>query len=138
MKLRLNRYLLDKDCTMGKFYINDTLICDTLENPYRGDNLTNTKIYGKTAIPCGTYEVKMTYSPKFKMYLPEILRVPFFTGIRIHSGNTVEDTDGCPIVGRKERVGLVSNSRDNLRYIIDSLKAAQSDKVMIDVRIGFY
>lgn len=136
MKLKLCRYLLEEKWTMGKFYANDSLICDTLENPYRGDNLLNKKIYGKTAIPCGTYKVGLTYSPKFKMYLPELYNVQFFTGIRIHSGNTVEDTDGCVIVGRKEKSGLVINSRDTLRYVVDIL--TDKKDISIEVKLGFY
>jgi hypothetical protein len=138
MKLKVNRYLFDKNFTMGKLYIDDILICDTLEDTYRGDNLTNTKIYGKTCIPCGTYEIKLTQSPRFKTILPELLKVPFFTGIRIHSGNTAEHTDGCILVGRKEKDGLISNSKDTLRYVLNALTAARNDKITIEIKIGYY
>ena len=87
MNIKINRYLLTKDCTMGQLFINGVLICDTLEDSYRGENLTNTKVYEQTCISCGKYEVQITQSSRFKRELPEILNVPFFTGVRIHSGN---------------------------------------------------
>lgn len=87
MKIKIHRYLLEKEYTMGKLYINDVFICDTLEDAYRGDDLKYKKVAGQTCIPCGQYEVRMTESPKFKRVLPELINVPFFNGVRIHSGN---------------------------------------------------
>ena len=47
----------------------------------------------------GNYEVAITYSNRFKRELPLIKDVPGFSGIRIHPGNTDEDTEGCILVG---------------------------------------
>jgi len=140
MKITLCRYLFDKTYTMGKLFIDDVLICDTLEDTYRGDNLVNKKVYGKTCIPCGTYEIKLTHSPKFNKILPELLKVPFFVGSRMHSGNTVEHTDGCILVGRMVKGGLIDNSRDTLRYILNAMTAAAAngDKITIEIKVGFY
>ena len=67
------------------------------------------------AIPEGRYAVVITYSPKFKQWLPVLLGGPdfnhLFKGIRIHAGNTVEDTAGCILVGRNQIVGRVLESR---------------------------
>ncbi len=67
------------------------------------------------AIPEGRYAVVITYSPKFKAWLPVLLGGPDFNrlwqGIRIHAGNTVADTRGCILPGRNQRVGQVLESR---------------------------
>ena len=67
------------------------------------------------AIPEGRYAVVISYSPKFKAWLPVLLGGPDFNrlwqGIRIHAGNTVADTRGCILPGRNQRVGQVLESR---------------------------
>lgn len=79
--------------TKGMLYINNTFFCETLEDINRDKNkngkfdLGEKKIYGDTCIPYGTYKVIISYSPKFKRELPEILNVPEFTGVRMHRGN---------------------------------------------------
>ena len=67
------------------------------------------------AIPEGRYAVVITWSPKFKMWLPLLLGGPDFNrlwqGIRIHAGNTAKDTEGCILVGKNREVGKVLDSR---------------------------
>ena len=92
------------------------------------------KVYGETAIPYGTYEVKWTYSNRFKKYMPELLNVPNFSGIRIHSGNTAADSLGCIIDGENKVVGKVINSRataNKLYPIIE--KGCKEGKVTITI-----
>ena len=69
------------------------------------------KVKGHTAIPKGLYEIMWTYSNRFKRYTPQIMKVPGFDGIRIHSGNTDADTEGCVLLGLNKVVGRVINSR---------------------------
>lgn len=49
-------------------------------------------------IPCGTYPVRVTFSPKFKRMLPLVLNVPGRSGIRIHRGSRPEHSTGCILV----------------------------------------
>lgn len=65
-----------------------------------GEPVASWKIPHKTAIPAGRYRVTIDMSTRFKRMMLHILDVPGFDGIRIHSGNTAEDTDGCPLVGQ--------------------------------------
>lgn len=75
----------------GQLRLGSEIIAVTLEDP-PGE--------GKGPIPPGTYMVVLTYSRRFQALLPELIAVPGFTGIRIHAGNTKEDTEGCILVGR--------------------------------------
>ena len=57
------------------------------------------KVYGKTCIPRGTYEIKLTMSRRFRKVMPLLIDVEWFSGVRIHKGNKPEDTEGCLLVG---------------------------------------
>ena len=107
MNISLNRIAKKSKYTIGKLYIDGEYFCDTIEDTDRGLTQTMTdaqikskKVYGQTAIPTGTYRVIISYSIKFKRQMPLLLNVPGFLGIRIHSGNTEKDTEGCLIVGK--------------------------------------
>ena len=86
-------------------------LCDTLEPQWRDYKNGARKIMGRSAIPEGRYAVVITYSPKMEQWLPLLLNVPKFSGIRIHAGNTAEDTEGCILVGKNREVGKVLDSR---------------------------
>ena len=85
--------------------------CDTLEPTWRDYEHGAYKVKGRSAIPEGRYAVVISYSPKFKQWLPILLGVPKFEGIRIHAGNTAKDTEGCILVGVNREVGEVLESR---------------------------
>jgi hypothetical protein len=118
MKLLLKRIFRGDKYTIGHLYIDGNYYCDVLEdvdrelsNDMSEEEIKKIKVYGKTAIPTGRYKIEVTYSPKFKRYLPILLNVRGFSGIRIHSGNTAEDTLGCLLVGFNKEKGKVLNSR---------------------------
>ena len=132
MELKLNRIFLGSSATIGELWVNDTHLCDTLEDRVRPEG---EKVYGKTAIPEGTYEVKLTYSPRFKKILPEILNVPNFSGIRIHTGNSSKDTEGCILVGTwdGEKEDWISDSRIAFSELMSLLQSAEDKKEIITI-----
>lgn len=141
MKLTLKRIALRPTYTIGKLYIDDAYFCDTLEDTVRDTNKSGKfdngeqKIKGKTAIPYGIYEIKWTYSPRFKKYTPQLMNVPSFEGIRVHAGNTSADTEGCLILGENKQVGKVLNSRATINKFYPIIKEACSNgKVTIEIK----
>lgn len=141
MKLTLKRIALRSTYTIGKLYIDDAYFCDTLEDTVRDTNKSGKfdngeqKIKGKTAIPYGTYEIKWTYSPRFKKYTPQLMNVPSFEGIRVHAGNTSADTEGCLILGENKQVGKVLNSRATINKFYQIIKEACSNgKITIEIK----
>ena len=54
MRIVVKRTFKGKDYTIGKLYINGDYFCDTLEDVVRP---IGEKVYGKTAIPEGTYTI---------------------------------------------------------------------------------
>jgi hypothetical protein len=131
MEILVEREYKKKDYTIGKMYINGEYFCDTLEDTDRGltqimtlSEIKEVKEYGRTAIPTGRYQVAYTYSPRFKKHLPLLLNVPAFEGVRIHSGNTHNDTEGCILLGENKAVGKVLNSRKTMDEFLRILKPA--------------
>ena len=130
MELILTRIAKRKSYTIGKLSIVETIndeyssgtaeryYCDTLEPTWRDYQNGARKVKGKSAIPEGRYAVVISYSPKFKKWLPILLGGPEFNkewqGIRIHAGNMPEDTQGCILVGENRQVGRLLNSCNTL------------------------
>ncbi len=127
MELILTRIAKRKTYTIGRLYIREQVMdeylpgyedhyfCDTLEPTWRDYEHGAYKVKGRSAIPEGRYAVVISYSPKFKQWLPILLGGPEFNrkwqGIRIHAGNTAKDTEGCILVGQNREVGKVLDSR---------------------------
>ena len=142
MRLELKRIAKREDYTIGRLYVDGEYFCDTLEDKVR-DLTRETKVYGKTAIPEGTYEVTLrVQSPRFsqkkqyafcKGYLPRLLGVPSFEGVLIHVGNTAADTEGCILVGKNTVRGMVTDSSATFRKLYSRLSLC-SGKITIDVK----
>ena len=128
MRLRLERRFLGESYTIGSLFINGLYLCDTIEDKVRDINRDGDlndpgegKVYGKTAIPYGKYEVDLTMSPKFQRLLPLVKNVKHFLGIRIHRGNTAEDSAGCILPGENKVKGKVINSTEYEMIIIEKM-----------------
>lgn len=142
MLIDLNRKYKKADYTIGIVSIDGVRFSNSLEDTDRGLNNTMTpnevrckKIYGSTAIPTGTYEVIFTYSIKYKKEMPILLNVPGFEGIRIHSGNTAADTEGCIIIGDNTAKGCVTNSKNKTSQLYDRIRFAISKGERIYIKI---
>lgn len=138
MNIILHRKYIKDKYTIGELWVDNKFFCSTLEDPVRDINKNGIfdngeyKIPNDTAIPYGEYEVQITYSPKFKRELPILLNVPHFEGIRIHGGNTNEDTSGCILLGENTQKGKVLNSRKYVQLLIDKIKSTK-EKVYIKI-----
>lgn len=144
MLITIDRAWKKSDYTISRLYVNGELFgCNTLEDTDRGlkqdmtlEEIRKKKVYGQTAIPSGRYECVYTYSNRFKKMLPLLKGVPGFDGIRIHSGNSAKDTEGCILVGKNDKKGWVSNSRFWTDKLIQTMKTAwdKKEKVMIIIQ----
>lgn len=140
----------NKDYTIGKLYIDGEYFCDILEDTDRGitqnDNITkikSVKVYGKTAIPKGTYYIDLdTVSPKFKDKLwaiqydgkiPRLKEVPGFDGVLIHPGNTPNETLGCLLCGDNKVKGKVINSVSRFHELMKILLSSE-DNITISIK----
>jgi hypothetical protein len=141
MELLLKRYKFTNISTIGKLYINGVYECFTLEDVDRGlasdqplAEVQKKKVYGQTAIPYGRYQVIISFSNRFKEYMPQIVNVPGFEGIRIHAGNKAADTHGCPLTGSAVADNMVLNSRLAYRKLLAKLKDAEKkEKIFITI-----
>lgn len=136
MEIKVTRNWKKADYTIGRLFINGEFICNTLEDAVRTIAPNGAgKIKGKTAIPAGRYQVTVTMSPRFKRLMPLLHKVPHFSGVRIHAGNTAADTDGCILVGENKAKGKVLNSRHYENELTEILLAAQAagDTIFIDI-----
>lgn len=126
----LTRYYSKSKYTIGKITHSTRYICDTLE-PSKYDRQ-------HPCIPVGRYRVVYTYSPKFKKEMPLLLNVPHRSYIRIHTGNTVKDTDGCIIVGENKVKGMVINSKTCFDKLDKEMKKyiASDTLVYLEVKEG--
>lgn len=126
MKLELKRKEVQGQATIGELSIDGVFFCYTLEDLERQE-----KIYGKTAIPKGTYSVIVNRSNRFSkiagkdVFLPLLLNVPGYEGVRIHSGNKPEDTEGCILVGLTKGVGTIGMSRVAMQRLMEKIKGQQ-------------
>lgn len=132
LQVFINRKYRKETYTIGQIYVNGKMLCNSMEDAdrhiFQGQPLADIlkiKAKGQTAIPTGTYRLRVTDSPKFKRPLIEVCDVPGFTGIRIHALNTAEQSEGCIGPGMNTAVGRITDSR---KYEDILAKMVQADK----------
>ena len=128
MLIEVKRFEFKDTHTIGKMYVDGIYECYTLEDVVRN----GTKVLGKTAIPTGEYKLIIDASVRFKQDMPHILDVPNFTGVRIHSGNTSADTDGCILLGSTwAGKDFIGNSKIAYNKFFEKLKKAKTATIKI-------
>jgi hypothetical protein len=153
MKIRVERRWPKATYTIGCFYIDGILYCNTLEDADRGLKQTDPlsfiqsrKVAGETAIPKGTYTVAMNItSPKYagvawyynfcQGKMPRIMSVPGFDGILIHPGTDALSTRGCLLVGKNTKVGKLTESRACFQELYKLMKEAADRGETITIEI---
>ena len=150
MELLLERIALRDTYTIGHLSIDGKRFCDTCEDTDRGlrQDLPLSvnqakKRRGITAIPVGRYRVTLDVkSPKYSKkkqydfcqgFVPRLINVPALEGILIHIGNTAADSEGCILVGRNTKVGMVLESTKTFKALYEVLRKA-TDPIYITVK----
>lgn len=143
MELILERKIHNENSTEGNLWINTGTgwkwLCNVIEDRVRakpGQWKKELKVYGKTAIPYGRYQVLVTWSNRFNRMLTQILNVPDFEGIRIHNGTSEASSAGCPIISYKDddlRHKLI-NEPKAMNDLCEKVQTAQqSEKIWIEI-----
>lgn len=143
MEIKLIRKYYQAKYTIGRLYVNNRFFSDCLEPPSL--HLTErsalgtiliAKYKGYRAIPTGRYRILITRSRRFGRWLPLLMNVKGFEGIRIHPGNKPEDTRGCILLGFNRRKGYVLDSTRCVLTLVKMMTEAieKGEKVFVEVR----
>jgi hypothetical protein len=119
VRIRVVREPSIDGATLSVWFVDGHYECFGLE-----DELRDMKVPGATAIPAGEYAVVVTPSVRFRRPLPLLVDVPGFSGIRIHPGNTIEDTAGCLLPGRVRAAAGVGESRHAFDQLFQKVQVA--------------
>lgn len=133
MRLELVRRWFTEASTIGELSVDGKHQCYILEDrfrlPWEG------KVPARTCIPCGTYRVVITPSPRFGVEMPLLLDVRGFSGVRIHPGNTPSDTEGCLLPGLERHEDRVLASREAYIALYATLAAALAREEPVTITI---
>lgn len=143
MELYLKRDTFTETSTTGKLLIDGQFECFILEDKDRGltdsmplAEIVATKVYGKTAIPYGRYEIDWTMSARFKVFMPILLNVKGYSGIRMHKGNSEIDSLGCLLCGRKRANNVITESTAATNLLYTKIQTAKSRREKIFITIA--
>ena len=155
MELLLERKWCKPTYTIGKLSVNGEFFSNTLEDKVRDTNkngkfdIGETKVYGETAIPYGTYEITLdVISPKFSQHsfyqkvckgkLPRLLNVPSFEGVLIHVADGPKGAQliqGCIGIGKNNIVGGLTNGKEYFKKLYKLLEEAKKRNEKITIKI---
>lgn len=138
MEITLKRKYLKEGYTIGDILVDGKWVCNSLEDEVRTLNSASDKVYGKTAIPYGRYQIAMNIiSPKFgnmpfykevcQGRLPRLVNVPYFEGILMHVADGYRGADlleGCIGVGQNKIKGGLLNGKDTFRKLYAKMNEA--------------
>lgn len=135
--------------TTGEMLVDGNHFGWTLEDINRdkdANGVLEEKIYGETALAYGRYRLIITYSGTFRKQMIQIVNVKGgnikfgnysvdAAGARIHGGNTIKDTFGCPLLGEnKKEDGDVFNCKGvNDRLFLLVSTACTTGIVYLDI-----
>lgn len=89
-------------------------------------------------VPVGLYDLDLTYSPKFKKELPIVhgKSISKMRGIRIHAGNTVDDTEGCILIGNVSSLAgrRITESNIAVNQLVSAMKGTTVKLSIRDVQ----
>jgi hypothetical protein len=116
MNFILKRDDFCKDGVFGALYDEENKICfHTLEHSYGSDF--------QPKVPVGVYKCVRRFSPRFKQDVFMLTDVPGCDFIEIHTGNFLEDSHGCILLGlhkslNKDGVKILLMSKDAFQYFM--------------------
>jgi len=142
MQLTLKRFKDNKDATIGTLEIDGTPMCFTLEDAYQEE-----KIYGKTRIPMGHYEIKLRneggmtqkYAQRYDFHkgMLWLQNVFDFEWVYIHTGNDEDHTDGCILVGNSANLEntTVGSSRNAYTELYPIVASAIENGIKVTIQV---
>ncbi len=156
MKLRVQRLINRDTYTLGELYVDDIKFCSTLEDLDRGlldsmseEEIKMRKVYGKTAVPKGTYKITLdVLSPKFSQYpfymetcqgyLPRLIDVKGYEGVLIHVADGArrdELLQGCIGIGDLSAEEYLMNGKSTFKKLYDKLVEAKNrnEEIVIEI-----
>lgn len=153
MQIRIDRKYKKETYTISNLFVDGIWFCNALEDKDRGLKQTDSlakiksvKVPNETAIPTGTYKVRMDIvSPKYSKVswikslcggkMPRLMDVPGFEGILIHTGTSALDSSGCILVGRNKIKGGLTLSRLTFSELYAKMNSAykRGEEITIEI-----
>lgn len=142
MEIKVVRKYFKEAYTIGNVFLNGKWFSNSLEDKDRSltddmslSQIKKIKVYAKTAIPYGRYEVKSYFWPKYRRFYPWLQNVKGFTGILIHQGRTADHSSGCLLFGENKIKGGLINGEKYVRKLTEMIQECEKrgEKVYITI-----